>query len=71
VGFQTSRKINNSILKKRWPKNNTDAKDDPYQTPTLSYNREMDQLMVANTINNEVDAKDILGLNDKEESEVQ
>jgi hypothetical protein len=26
--------------------------------------------MVANTINNEVDTKDILGLNDKEENEV-
>jgi hypothetical protein len=26
--------------------------------------------MVANTINNEVDVEDILGLNDKEESEV-
>jgi hypothetical protein len=32
---------------------------------------EMDQLMVANTINNGVDAEDILGLNDKEEIEVQ
>ncbi len=31
VGFQASRKINDSILEKRWPINNTDAKDDPYQ----------------------------------------
>ncbi len=71
VGFQASKKINDSILKKRWPKNHTDAKDDSYQTPEISYNMEMDQLMVANTINNGVDAEDILGLNDKEEIEVQ
>jgi hypothetical protein len=31
----------------------------------------MDQLMVANTTNNKVDAKDIIGLNDKEKNEVQ
>jgi hypothetical protein len=30
----------------------------------------MDQLVVANIINNEVDAKDIMGLDDEEESEV-
>jgi hypothetical protein len=71
VGFQTSRKINNSILEKRWPRNNTNAKDDPDQTLAFSYNMEMDQLMVANTINNEVDAKDILGLNGKKQNEVQ
>ncbi len=71
VGFQASRKINDSILEKIWLKNNTDAKDDPYQTLALSNNKEMDQLMVANTINNEVNVEDILGLNDKEENEVQ
>jgi hypothetical protein len=48
LGFQASRKINDSILEKGWPKNDTDAKGDPYKTPTLVYNREMDQLMVAN-----------------------
>jgi hypothetical protein len=49
-----SRKINDLILEKRWPRNNTNAEDDPYETPTLAYNREMDQLVVANTFNNEV-----------------
>jgi hypothetical protein len=31
--------------RKRWPKNDTNVEDDPYETPTLAYNREMDQLM--------------------------
>jgi hypothetical protein len=47
-----------------------DVEDDSYQTLAFFYNREMDQLMVANTIINEVDAKDILGLDDQEKSKV-
>jgi len=50
-GFEMSMKINDLVLKKRWPRNNTDAKDDPYETPTFAYDREMDQLMVTNTFN--------------------
>ncbi len=69
MGFQVSRKINDSILEKRWPRNDTDVEDDPYETPTLVYNREMDQLVVANIVNNEVEEKNILGSDDKEESE--
>jgi hypothetical protein len=34
------------------------AKDDPYEAPILDYNREIDQLMEANTINSEVDEED-------------
>ncbi len=60
--------MNDSILEKRLPKDNTDVKDDPYKTPTLAYNREMDQLVVANTIN-KVEEENISGLDDKEESE--
>jgi hypothetical protein len=42
-----------------------------FQTLALSYNKEMDQLVMANTINNEVDVEDISWSNDEEESEVQ
>jgi hypothetical protein len=42
LGFQMSKKVNDSPLEKRWPRNNTEAKDDSYQTFALSYNREMD-----------------------------
>ncbi len=70
LGFQVSRKVNDSILKKRWPRNDTDVEDDSYQTPSLSYNKEMDQLMVANTITNGVDTEDILRFDDEKESEM-
>jgi len=55
LGFQASRKIRDSILKKRWPRNDTDEEDDPHKTSALAYNREMDQLVVANTVNNEME----------------
>jgi hypothetical protein len=61
--------MNDSILEKRLPKDNTDVKDDPYKTPTLAYNREMDQLVVANTINIKVEEENISRSNDEEESE--
>jgi hypothetical protein len=67
LGFQASKKISDSFLENKWPKNDTYAKDDPYETPTFTYNRETDQLMVANTINNEVEKENILGLNDEDE----
>jgi hypothetical protein len=47
-----------------------DAMDDPYQAPTLAYNRDMDQLVVTNTINNEVEEEKIMELDDEEESKV-
>ncbi len=47
------------------------AKDDSYQTPAFFYNMEMDQLVVANTITNKMDAEDIPSSDDEEESEVQ
>jgi hypothetical protein len=65
MGFQTSMKINNSILEKRWPRNDTNVENDPYETPTLAYNMEMGQLVVANAINKD----NILRLDDEEESE--
>ncbi len=68
MGFQASKKINDLVLEKRWPRNNIDTEDDPYETQTLAYNREMNQLVVANMFNNEVEKENILGPNDKEES---
>jgi hypothetical protein len=47
-----------------------DVEDDSYQTLAISYTKEMDQLVVANTITNEVDAKEIMGSNDEEKNEV-
>jgi hypothetical protein len=38
-------KINDSILKKKWPRNELDVMDNPYETLALAYNREMDQLV--------------------------
>ncbi len=70
LGFQVSKKKNDSILEKRWPRNDTNIENDPYQTHALAYNREMDQLVRANIVSNEVDEEDIIGLDEKEESEV-
>jgi len=63
-----SRKINDLVLEKRWLRNNTDVEDDPYETPTLAYNREMDQLVVTNTFNNEVEEENITRPDDEEKS---
>jgi len=69
LGFEASMKINDLVLKKRWPRNNTDAEDDPYETPTFAYDREMDQLMVTNTFNRKVEKDNITRSNDEEKSE--
>jgi hypothetical protein len=39
--FQSSKK-NTSILERTWPRNYMDAKNDPYQAPTLAYSKKMD-----------------------------
>jgi hypothetical protein len=36
-----AKKINNSILEKKWPRDNSNAKDDPYETPVLAYSKEV------------------------------
>jgi hypothetical protein len=48
------KKASKSILEKKWPRNDSNAKDDPYEATILTYNREMNQLVEANTINNQV-----------------
>ncbi len=50
-----------SPRKKKWLRNDIDVKDDPYKTPTLAYNREMDQLMVADIVNIKVEGENIKG----------
>ncbi len=71
LGFEASMKINDLVLKKRLPRNNIDAKHDPYETPTFAYDREMDQLMVTNTFNRKVEKDNITRSNDEEKSEGQ
>jgi hypothetical protein len=56
LGFQAPKKINNSILEKKWPINESDAKDNPYAT--FAYNKEMDQLVEANAITSEVEEEE-------------
>ncbi len=76
LGFQLLKKINNSILEKKQPRNESNEKDDPYETPTLAYNMEMDQLVEANTNTSQVEEEDsttctnvkLTKLDDKEES---
>jgi hypothetical protein len=58
LGFNAPKKINDSILKNNWPKNSVDAEDDPHEAPVVAYNKEMDQLVEANTINSEVEEED-------------
>jgi hypothetical protein len=66
--FQAFRKIRDLALEKGWLRNDTDEEDDPYKTLALVYNREMDQLVVAIIVNNEMEKENILRPNDKEES---
>jgi hypothetical protein len=42
LGFHAPNKINDSNVKKKWPRNESNVKDDPYETPTFAYNKEMD-----------------------------
>jgi hypothetical protein len=54
----SAEKKNDPIFFFKWPINYLNAKDDPYEAPILAYNREIDQLMEANTISSEVDEED-------------
>ncbi len=47
-------KKKDSILEKNWPRNDVDAKDDPYKTLVFTYNKEME----ANIISSEVEEED-------------
>jgi hypothetical protein len=48
--FQVERKISESILLLKWPKNVFDTKDDAYETTIFTYNRELDLLISASNI---------------------
>jgi hypothetical protein len=41
------KKINDSILEEKWPKNNLNVRDYPYDTLVFTYSRKMDQLWMA------------------------
>jgi hypothetical protein len=60
LGFNAPKKLSNSNLKKNWPRNDGDAKDDPYEALVLAYNREMDQLVEAITISNKVEEENMM-----------
>jgi IS4 transposase len=48
--FQAKRRINESILLQKWPRNNFDAKNNAYETLVLTYSRNLDLLILANSI---------------------
>jgi hypothetical protein len=35
-------KVSKSILEKKWPINDSNVKDDPYEATIFAYNKEMD-----------------------------
>ncbi len=45
-------------MEKKWPKDESNAKDDPYEALVLAYNMEMDQLVEVNKITSEVEEDD-------------
>jgi hypothetical protein len=51
-GISSLRKIRDLVLEKKWSRNYINEENDPYKTPILAYNREMDQLVMANKVNN-------------------
>jgi hypothetical protein len=34
-------KVSKSILEKKWPRNDSNVKDDPYEATIFAYNKEM------------------------------
>jgi hypothetical protein len=48
--FQAKRRINESLLLQNWPRNASDAKDNEYETPVITYSRELYSLMLASFI---------------------
>jgi hypothetical protein len=48
--FQVDRRICESILLQKWPRNFFDVEDDAYKTPILAYNRELDILVSVSSI---------------------
>jgi len=69
----------NLFLENKWLKDNSNVKDDPYETPIFAYNKEMDQLMEANIISSNVEEEDsttcpngkTMELNDQEKTQCQ
>jgi hypothetical protein len=66
VGIPSVQKNKRLNLRKKMTKKWYECRGYPYQTHALAYNKEMDQLVVANIVSNEVDEEDVIGLDDKE-----
>jgi predicted ribosome quality control (RQC) complex YloA/Tae2 family protein len=50
LGFQAKRRINKSILLRKWLRNISNVEDDEYETPILAYNRKLDLLVSTSSI---------------------
>lgn len=76
VGIPSGQKNKRFNIGKKWSRNNSNAKDDPYETQVLAYSKELNQLVEANTIISEVEEDDFVvcvderrtKLDDEEES---
>jgi len=54
--FQAKRRINESILLRKWPKNAFNIEDNAYKTQVLAYSKELDLLILAiNIIRSDVE----------------
>jgi hypothetical protein len=58
-------KVSKSILEKKWPRNDSNVKDAPYEATIFVYNKEMDHLVEANTISSKVKEEDPRWQNDR------
>jgi hypothetical protein len=47
VGISRAQKNKRFNFRKKWPRSDLNVEDDPYETPIFTYNKEMDQLVVA------------------------
>jgi len=50
LGFQVDKKINESILLRKWPRNASNVKDNAYETHKFAYNKELDILVLVNKL---------------------
>jgi hypothetical protein len=51
-------KVSKLILEKKWLRNDSNVKDDPYEATIFAYNKEMNHLVEANTISSKVKEED-------------
>jgi hypothetical protein len=49
-GFQVDKRISESILLQKWPRDTFDIEDDAYKTPIINYNIKLDVIILASSI---------------------